>query len=587
MFSSRHAVLAAAFAATFLFACSGPNTPEDIVSDVAADSTGDQDVIQDVETGDVPADVRPDDQGQPDVTGDVIEDVAVDAEPEIWYPPVTPPLPFGPENRGYVEKNGIVHVHSRWSHDGCFPDHEEITSAEIEACATTYTDENDIQACKDAIIEAMLASCVDEYRAAACNAGIDFMFQTDHPGDVRNQTFEDALHFRPESGDQMFNDAQDRPVTNRIDCPEGSAVENFYIYFGTEGSKQMPIGMAAPVPQEAFDISYDIYTDLATAQTGIAAVHEAGGWAMVCHPEQGDLTVERIVELPLDIVEIFNFHPALMGILEDFNILFQMDRFMSNDENAPNPDLSLLLTLKPVANDPIKFDGAAKSIRLSHALATDIHRNVELPKLCENAETCGDNWFYTYPNLAHLLATGGPALLGDGVRMDSYGRTLRWASNHALVEADGTDYLNIRDAIGKGRSYSAFDVLGVPAGFDFFAVVDGDALEMGHEVTGATDAKIYIRTPTIAKPFWAGERFGDTTGTDIVTKLIRIDESGSQVVAEIFGQGWTYEYAVDEPAVYRVEVWITPVHLVTDLGDMAWMADKEYPWIYSNALFFR
>ncbi len=585
--NTRKALLIVAAGAFALTACSGSNTPSDIAGDMAGDTVVDQDVIQDTATPDAATDVRPDDQGEPDVTGDVIEDATADAEPEIWYPPVTPPLPFGPENRGYVEKNGIVHVHSRWSHDGCFPDHEEITSADIEACATTYTEPGDIQACKDALIESMMVECVDEYRAAACDAGIDFMFQTDHPSDVRDQTFENALHFRPESGDQMFNDAQDRPVTNRIACPEGSAVDGFYIYFGDEGSKQMPIGMSDPVPQEAFNVSFDDYVDLATAQAAIGKVHDAGGWAMACHPEQGDLSVERIVELPLDIIEIFNFHPALMGILEDFEILFKLARFMDNDENAPNPDLSMMLVLKPVANDPIKFDAASKSIRLSHVLATDIHRNVELPKLCETAETCGDNWIETYPGLARLLATGGPAILGDGVRMDSYGRTLRWASNHALVAADGTDYLNIRDAIGMGRSYSAFDVMGIPAGFDFFAVADGEAVEMGREITGATDAKIYIRTPTIAKPVWAGTRFGDTTGTDIVTKLIRVDESGSQVVAEIFGQGWTYEFAVTDPAVYRVEVWMTPSHLATDLGDMSWMAAAEYPWIYSNALFFR
>ena len=49
----------------------------------------------------------------------------------------------------------------------------------------------------------------------------------------------------------------------------------------------------------------------------------------------------------------------------------------------------------------------------------------------------------------------------------------------------------------------------------------------------------------------------------------------------------TLEHVVDGPAVYRIEVWMTPKHLATDLGDMAWMADKQYPWIYSNALFFR
>ncbi|HNZ04287.1 MAG TPA: hypothetical protein PLY68_09200 [Myxococcota bacterium] len=574
-------ILMVALTMTFL-ACSDGQTPSgDVLTDVTADVRIDAAESDALNDGVVAQDVVA------DTFVDSGVDVGVDAEPEIWYPPVNPPIPFGPENRGYVEKNGIVHVHSRWSHDGCFPDHEELTSAEIEACAVTYSEEADIKACRDAIIESLMADCVDEYRTAACANGIDFMFQTDHPSDVRYQTFEDALHYRPEAGDEMVKDQQDRPVANRIACPEGSAIDSFYIYYGIEGNKQMPIGMAGPVPDIVYNTSYHIGVPLEEAQAAIAAVHELGGWALACHTEQDDISAERIVELPLDIMEIFNFHPALMDILVNVNILFELDPFMSSLAGAPNPDLSMMLILKPVANDPLRFDEAVKSIRLSHIVATDIHRNVEIPKLCETAETCGDNWIAKYPNLSRLLATGGPAILGDGFRMDSYLRTFRWASNHALVQTEGTDYLNVRDAIGRGRSYSAFDILGVPEGFDFYAVADGAALEMGQEVTGATESKIYFRTPTVRKPDWAGERFGDPSNTEIVTRLIKVDDSGSTVVAEVFGQGWTYEYTVDAPAVYRLEVWMTPTHLEADLGSMSSLSEREYPWIYSNALFFR
>jgi len=577
---------------SLLVACgNGDNPSVDVVGDLPVGV----DTIFDTNPGDTGSDSVMD-EGSGDAIDDAVDDAAdngpsdaqTDVPPEIWYPPVTPPLPFGAENRGYVHMNGIVHLHSRWSHDGCFPDHEEITSPEIEACSTTYVEEADINACRDAIIESMLVACVDEYRLAACAAGMEFLFQTDHPGDVRDQTFENALHYRPDSGDQMVLDAQDRQVANRMKCPAESPVDHVFVYFGTEGSKQMPIGMAAPIPDIVFNTSFEDSTPLEQAQAALAAVHAQGGWGLVCHPEQKDLSVQRIVELPLDLIEIFNLHPALMGILEDFEILFQLDRFMASDEDAPNPDLAMMLVLKPVVNDPLKFDESVKSIRLGHILATDIHRNVELPALCESAETCGDNWIETYPNLARLLAKGGPAILGDGDRFDSYRRSLRWASNHALVSSTGTDYLAIRDAVGLGRSYSAFDIMGIPQGFDFFAVVDGAALEMGQEATGYTDAKIYFRTPSITKPLWATERFSDPADTEIVTKLIKIDaDGGSRVVREVIGQGWTFEHVVDGPAVYRIEVWMTPKHLATDLGDMAWVADKQYPWIYSNALFFR
>lgn len=579
-----------------LIACGGSDkTPEDVLKDSAGDahltdtpgdaSTDAKDQLGDEDTAEVEIGDTADDPGD---AADDQSEVAQDIQEEIWYPEVNPPLPFGPENRGYEHKTGIVHIHSRWSHDGCFPDHAEITSPEIEACAVNNQEQVEIDQCKADIIEEMLNNCVNEYRNAPCANGKEFMFQTDHPNYVRYQSFENALHYRPLEGDQMLRDDQDRLLANKMKCPAGSPIDYTYIYYGIEGSQQMPIGMADPIPDIVFDISYHDAIPLEHAQAALAAAQEQGGIGLICHPEQKDISVERIVAMPLELIEIFNFHPALMVLVEDITSLFTLDRFISDDDDAPNPDLSVMLVLKPIEKDVLKFDEAVKSIRLGHILATDIHRNVEVPSICSDVESCQENFFKDEPNLARLFTVGGPAILSDGDRIDSYIRSLKWASNHAWVDKTAPEHLAIRDAIGKARSYSAFDILGQADSFDLFAVVDEQPLEMGEEAKNYTDAKIYFRTPTVVKPLFASAKFGDPKDAEIVTKLIKIDaEQGSQVVKEVVGQGWTFEHPVDGPAIYRIEVWMTPKHLAADLGDLAWMADQQYPWIYSNALFFR
>jgi hypothetical protein len=47
------------------------------------------------------------------------------------------------------------------------------------------------------------------------------------------------------------------------------------------------------------------------------------------------------------------------------------------------------------------------------------------------------------------------------------------------------------------------------------------------------------------------------------------------------------EVQVPGPGVYRVEVWITPRHLVPYLGDRPDLSERELPWLYSGAVFVR
>lgn len=521
----------------------------------------------------------PTDEGTPDVPDDDVPpaDVPPDATPDAGWEVITPPIPFGPENRGYTTFRGIVHLHSRYSHDGCWDGDDALRPG------VDYYD-----------------ACQQELREAACKSGVSFMMLTDHPSNARSQTFEALVQHMADAGDQMVYDGQGRPFANRMTCPEGSLVDHAYFFAGTEGSKQMPVGLAGlnppqalPLPAPIFDQNVADEAPLEAAQAHIAAVHEQDGYAFVCHPEQSDLSVERIIALPLDGIEIFNFHPALMQALTDFNLLLMIDRFMGDPETSANPDLAILPFLKPIANDTKKFDAAVPHIRLTAFGATDIHRNVQIPSLCTEVESCFDTW-PEYPHFAQLLVAGGPAILSDGYQMDGYARSFRWMANHVLVpDSDAADAQPatlpdaMRDATGLGRGFASFDLMGMPTGFDFFAVADGEPVEMGQVVAGADDVVLYVRAPMLTEPDWGFGGADDPAKAAMVTKLIRATADGAETVLEAPGQGRTLSFAVDGPGVFRVEVWVTPTHLAPVLDRVEVLASHDYPYIYSNAVFVR
>lgn len=270
-----------------------------------------------------------------------------------------------------------------------------------------------------------------------------------------------------------------------------------------------------------------------------------------------------------------------MSAIYDLEKLILLDKFM--DPEGADPDLSLLPFLSPVEMDPIKFDIVFQDIRISTIRATDFHRNVEIPALCTSLDACIE-WVEDYPYFTQLLVDGGPAVLGDGARMDSYHRGLRWGSNHTLVS--GNDAVAIREAVGTGRSFGAFDALDMSDGFDFFAYADGEVVEMGREIVSADAVVLYVRAPTLSVPPWGIDGVTDCSTAEITTKVIRATADGSEVVDSFTGQGITREVPASE-GVWRIEVWIRPRHLVPALKGIEQMADADYPYIYSNAIVVR
>jgi len=501
------------------------------------------------------------DVAQEVVAPDIAADKAAELAPEEVAPEV-PESPFGWgfAARGWQEMRGIVHLHSAYSHDGCGPDGYEDNGGPDP-------------------------SCLDELRAAPCATDIDFMMMTDHPGEVKHHTFEEGLQYRPDQGDVLVLDGQDRPFANRMTCPEGSLVDKAYFFFGTEGSKNMPIGMSGPVPMEVFDTNYGQAEPLENAQAAVAIVHELEGYAFACHTEESSISVERMIELPLDGMEIYNLHAGLMGAFNDLDTILTIDRFMT--EGGPDPDLAVMLFLQPVEKDVEKFDLASPYTPISIIAATDIHRNVEIPALCPDGPDTGLCWKFSeeYPQFANFATVGGPLPLSDGDRVDSYARSFRWFSNRALVKEDDPDLL--RQAVGTGRSYTVFDVFGYPAEFDFYVAADGAAVELGEEITTPASAHAYIRTPVIEAPPWRDDQEVDYSQCQVSTRLVRASEEGSEVLIEVTGQGVYMDMELPKPGAYRVEVRVRPFHYEPLLPGVETVAQSEFPYIYTNAIFIR
>ncbi|MFH1532673.1 MAG: hypothetical protein ABIK09_18255 [Pseudomonadota bacterium] len=484
---------------------------------------------------------------------------AEDSRIETTAPETVDPLPWGWESRGWTEVRGIVHLHSAYSHDGC-------SSAGWDGPGTGDPD----------------SQCLDELRAAPCDMGIDFLMMTDHAGHGADVPYEDALQHRPDAGDELVYDDQDRPFANRVTCPAGSRVDEVLIYYGVEGSKQMPIGLAGPVPEVVLNTSYADTTPLETSQAAMAEVHALGGYVLAPHTEESSISAERIAALPLDGMEIYNAHVGFLTGMDDIDKLLGFDAFMG-EGTGRNPDLSFLLIFKENEEDVTKFDYAAARTDIAIVAACDIHRNVEVPGLCPGGGGLCEPLEAEYPNFAAFLQEGGPVPLSDGDRVDSYARSFRWFTNRAWVET--RDPVSVRDAVGAGRGYAVFDILGEPVGFDLFATIDEEVVEMGARRPHDGEAVVHLRTPTLQAQRWAAGAQLDFGAAELRTRLYRLTEDGAEIIAEVSGQGATRSVSVQAPCALRAEVKITPKHLAAELPGMESLADETYPYLYSNAIF--
>jgi hypothetical protein len=155
--------------------------------------------------------------------------------------------------------------------------------------------------------------------------------------------------------------------------------------------------------------------------------------------------------------------------------------------------------------------------------------------------------------------------------MDSYRRMIGWFANYVLAEDDS--FAAYRTALATGRSFVGFDTLGSPAGFDAAAFdAAGTRYEMGGSFLPTEGAYIQATVPQISTP-----EGGNAT---IRTLLFRSTGTTWEQVAES-GTGES-RFPITTPGIYRVEVRLTPSHLLPFLERLGRLARNELPWIYGN-----
>jgi hypothetical protein len=133
--------------------------------------------------------------------------------------------------------------------------------------------------------------------------------------------------------------------------------------------------------------------------------------------------------------------------------------------------------------------------------------------------------------------------------LDPYARSFRHVSTHLLLRE--INEAEVRLALNAGRAYVAFDWIADPTGFVFRAGRGAEGWPIGSEVPFAEGLHLQAETP-LACHF----------------KLVR----DGAVVREQTGA--MLDFPVDQPGVYRVEVWLN-------------LAGEDRPWILTNPIYVR
>ncbi len=386
--------------------------------------------------------------------------------------------------------------------------------------------------------------CLNDLRMGLCTTRIEVAFLSEHPAHATEVSdFEELLLVR--EGDEIFSDVDGNPIANNMACPEGG---NVLLLPGIESSRMMPLGISS-----LLDNGYD-QGDSADFQ----AVKNDGGLAWIAHTEQRD--VEELKTLGIEGIEVYQLHANLdpdirseaLG-LEALAYLDEMQPFFFPDEDVtsvPIPDLAPLGFLLPNEPSLLALEALGQHQSLGVSGGTDAHQNV------------------------FAIAAS------DGERIDSYRRMMRWFNTRLRITEDTTPS-EVKSAMRSGRTWIAFEAFGSPVGFDFYASDGEDSHELGSEFAVSESTTLHITLPSLDENSPQGDISPQVRGV-----LFRADENGRETVTEWI-EG-TMEHSVTDPGVYRVEVWITPFHLLPYLTpETSHLTQNEVPWVTSGAIFIR
>ncbi|MBX3126626.1 MAG: hypothetical protein KF718_07900 [Polyangiaceae bacterium] len=357
------------------------------------------------------------------------------AAPARFVPSVVPRAPTDATARGLLDRRGLIHAHSVYSHDAC-----------DDVPRDPQTDDIDLD-------------CLDDFRRGLCQTGQDYVMLTDHNESFARSEYPDVLLFDASRGDQLIERAG-APVANWLACPDAPPV---LVLAGTE-TKTMPVGLerhVAPTPSERSAV----YGSLEPAE--LAKLHAAGAVVLLQHTE--DWSVDQLLDLPIDGFEMYNLHAnTISGLAGALSLIGKI----TQPELLPFSDLVLL----PIVNEDARYlerwgTVLARGAKRVTTMGTDCHRNTFPAELPDGERIDSYRrmmiWFSN-----HLLVTP-----------DSQG---------------GFDDRALKDALRAGRLYGSFDVLGYPQGFDFHARTAGGTHEMGAELVLADAPELVVTAATIA-----------------------------------------------------------------------------------------
>lgn len=207
-----------------------------------------------------------------------------------------------------------------------------------------------------------------------------------------------------------------------------------------------------------------------------------------------------------------------------------------------------------------KWDENTPRKRLTGVAANDCHHNQILTvKMVDDATILVGTNVDEDAKMQRITATLRPGIReltkgrkpGDilaRIDTDPYAVSFRNSATHIL--APKLDEASIRAALKSGHAYVAHDWMGDATGFRFEA--EKPAAEMGDEVKFAAGMKLIARTP--------------------LPCLMRLIRNGVEV-SRTEGKA-TFEFAVKEAGVYRIECWLK-------------LDGELRPWIYSNPIYVK
>ena len=455
-----------------------------------------------------------------------------DLAPDVPPPPLPPEPPRGlPATTALGTPHGlevaraIIHIHNVFSHDAC--DGEPVL-----ADGTPNED------------------CLRDFREALCTDRVDFAMMSEHY-DLMAETLDFDLLFLQREDDEWV-DEDGRHSGSALRCPDGHRA---VVLPGLEGGsgEVSPIAITAhPVEAGAGGTAEEIaaaYRDDSPA--GVQRLRDHGAVPVAIHIESQPLEWLRTTEL--DALEIGNLHVL---VAPDYRSDLGLDAglagvmflaYLLEPEEHPHPDLVFLEFHERLDFYMDRWDLLLGERMIAGFAGNDVHRNV------------------------------GTTPMGDGERPDSYRRMMKWYGNHLLV-SERTP-AQAREALATGRLYMVFEVLGSPAGFEWWAedVGDGErAISGGVLDSGGEPERVRLRTTA---PDAILEEYAYAVPT--LHRLVRVTAEGSSVVVESDGP---LDVTAPGPGRYRVEVEITPTYLAPYLEGHEETLLHPYPWILSNPI---